>query len=251
MDQNLTLLGMTQEFCRRRGLPVPLSVVSSTSDTVRQIWGLLNECMEDLAERFAAGQLRFRHTFTHAGGTNYNALDLREFGPIPDFSSLVNETLWDDTNRRPVYGPLTPQQWELLLVMNVSQAVYSFTTFGNALRIYPAPAPLSSVTFSFEYETRFGVMDPRDAMHEIYYANFLLDTDVTRFPRALTLASLKWRWNQAKGLPYAEDFRTAEEMITNWISRDVGSAINMGDDCPFDKVAAPGLLVAAGNWPIP
>ena len=48
----LTLLGLVQEFCRRRALPIPISVTGSQDDGVIQMWGLLNEGISDIGDRF-------------------------------------------------------------------------------------------------------------------------------------------------------------------------------------------------------
>src|SRR6185436_11577084 len=118
-----TLLQLVQEFCRRRALPIPGSVTGAQNDGVLQMWGLLNEGIADIADRYEWQMLRTRYTFAHAGSTGYAALDLSESGPIPDCKNILNRTLWDTLGRREVYGPFDPKSWEVLLNLQISQAV--------------------------------------------------------------------------------------------------------------------------------
>lgn len=124
----LALLDIVQEFCKRRGLPIPATVVSSTDDTIQQIWGLLNEGVEQIVDRAEWPTLQIRYTFYHRNSPvgDTVALDLRELNAnFPDFETMLNYTLWDVNSKRQVVGPLSPVEWETLLNLNVSQALYN------------------------------------------------------------------------------------------------------------------------------
>lgn len=242
----MTLVQLVQEFCRRRAQPIPIAVTGSQNDGVVQMWGLLNEGISDIADRYEWQMLRTRYTFAHAGSTAYGALDLSENGPIPDCKAILNRTLWDTLGRREVYGPFDPKSWETLLNLQVSQAVYNFTIYGSELRIYPVPAVLTANQFAMEYISSYGVYNPNTPGTSLLFET---DNSYCRMPASLMLQDLKWRWNQAKGLAYAEDFRQCESMIQNLQSREPAPDIDMSNQ-GWDRVAAPGLLVAAGSWNI-
>jgi len=242
-----TLLQITQEFCKRRGLPTPTAVAASQDDTTLQIWGLLNEGSQEIADRYEWQFLTTRYTFIHAASTAYTALDLSDSGPVPDYKAMLNRTLWDTNGRREVNGPLSSKEWEVLLNLAVSQAVYNYRIFGNALRIYPVPTVPADVTFAMEYISKYGVYSPTAAANQ---ESFVLDTDICRLPTNVILADIKWRWAYNKGLPYAEDFRACEALLVNLQGRDPAPDIVM-DSSGYEQVAAPGLLVAAGSWNLP
>jgi len=244
----MTLLQIVQEFCRRRGLPLPTTVTGAQDDSTLQVWGLANEGISSMADRFEWQHLRTRYTFAHAGSTGYTALDLSESGTLPDYKAMLNRTLWDTLAKREVYGPFDAKGWETLLNLQVSQAVYNYTIFGSALRIYPVPSPIVADQFGMEYISRYGVYDPIAAANTEFFTK---DTSVCRLPAILMLADLKWRWSAAKGLTYAEDFRMCEEMMVNLQGRDPAPDIRMDNFSMFDQVASPGLLVAAGSWNLP
>lgn len=242
----MTLLQLVQEFCRRRGLPLPSSVTGAQDDTTTQMWGLLNEGIADISDRFEWQQLRTRYTFAHAGSSGYTALDLSEAGPVPGYKGILNNTLWDTLGRRQVFGPFDPPSWEAMINLGVSQAVYNFTIYGSALRIYPVPDPITADQFAMEYLTGYGAFNPDSNLPTQFYET---DTSYCRMPASIQLQDLKWRWNYNKGLAYAEDQRQLEEMLINLQGRDPAPDIVMDGNCNMNAV--PTLLVAAGSWPLP
>lgn len=241
----MTTLELVTEFAKRQGLPQPSSVVAATDDTTQQIHGLLNEGITSLVDRFEWEHIRVKITFQHAGGSDYTALDLG--ASYPDFKYIIPRTLWDETGRLEVAGPLSESEWRETTIMLGAPARYSFRMYGRKLRIYPAPNPLASITFGLEYATRYGVYDPVNATSTEFYT---LDTSYPKLPSYLILADLRWRWRQAKGLPYAEDMRTCEEMIVNLQGRD-GEGMLYLDARGGAPNVGPGLLVPAGSWNLP
>lgn len=259
-----TLLTIVQEFCKRRSLPVPITVVSAQDDTTLQIWGLMNEGIADISDRFEWQHLRDRFTTTAVflqSATDYRCINLTEIPvagncpTIPGYKAMLNRTFWDNSGRREIVGPFSPRDWEGMLAMGVSQTLFNYTIYGNTISVYPQPTPLAggfypdfvTVNWSLEYISNLGVL----AANSIFITQeaYLTDGDVPRFPKYLVLQDLKWRYNYTKGLPYAEDMRIAEQMITNLMARDPAPDLVL-DDCS-DWRGGPNLFVAAGNWPLP
>ncbi len=106
-------------------------------------------------------------------------------------------------------------------------------------------------TFQFFYQSRYAVWDPTlgggaGASIDI----FTSDTAYPLLPRELVLADIKWRYAKEKGLAYAEDQRTFEAMILNYVAREPLATLIM-DGPEFDPMGVgPGLLIPAGNWPV-
>ena len=78
---------------------------------------------------------------------------------------------------------------------------------------------------------------------------FEKDDSYSWYPTAILMADLKWRWAAAKGLPYAEDFRAAEEMITNMMGREPAPTLCL--TMSRGEVASPAILVPSGTWELP
>jgi len=199
----------------------------------------------DLATRFEWQQLHTRHRFHHVGGANYLALDINT--ALPDYHGFVNRSLWDVTSRLEVNGPLNPKEWTTLTTMLISQARYSYRMQGGALYIFGVPSPLSAIDFQFEYISHYGVYNPVTLQNTETYTD---DTSYPRLPARLILADIKWRWKANKGLPYAEDQRAFELMITDTIGREPQSDLVLDQQDQRLLSAGPNLLVAAGSWPL-
>jgi hypothetical protein len=261
----MNLLQMVREFCRRRGLPLPSTVVGAQDDTTQQLWGLMNEGLADLADRYEWPMLRRRIEFTHSNmasrGYPYLALFFGDWPPgplmhpppdypetvLPDVKAILNRTLWDITSGVEVVGPLDGKDWEQLMALKVAPANYSYSIARGGLFIYPVPQPVLGTRFAMEYLSTYAAYELVSLEIEMMYSK---DTSTSLFPSQIILQDLKWRWNQTKGLPYAEDMRICEEMVLNHIARSPAPDIVMDNNWGFPNVAGPGLLVAAGSWKI-
>lgn len=238
-----TVLQIAQQFCARQGLPTPASVANASDDTTQQIFGLMNEGIEDLVDRFYWQQIRQRISFVHANGPDYTAIDFST--TYPDFKGLVPDTFWDTSSRLPVLGPMTPSQWAQMLALSTAPSRSAFRLYGNALRIYPVN---TSLTYALEYYSRYGVYGAGDAV-PASKQNYTADTDRPLLPDAQVLADLRWRYQMTKGLPYAEAQRISEEMMTNAGSREPTPDIEMGTRDAWQS-AVPGIFVSPGSWPL-
>jgi hypothetical protein len=60
------------------------------------------------------------------------------------------------------------------------------------------------------------------------------------------LAGLEWRWLRKKGLSYAEEFASYEQLVAQAIGRD-GTKATLSMDAEPKKVR-PGTFVPVGSW---
>lgn len=141
-------------------------------------------------------------TASYTTSTTINALPT-------DFGSLVEGTAWDATGKRPLIGPLTPQQQEALIV---GAAPYAgapvFYIVQQNLFILPAP---SSMAVEFQYVStnwlESGADDPADALQSGAGSE-----DVPVFDADLMVCALKLAYLRGKGLDStaaAEDYKEA------------------------------------------
>lgn len=238
MAAEQSALQIAQEFCRRQGLPVPSTLTGAVDDATRQILGLMNEGIQALCDQYEWEQLLARYSFQHQGD-GYAALDFNT--ALPDFKAMLPRTLWDTTSRNLVEGPLDETEWDYVTTMGFAPSKYVYHLKGHRLRIYPAPNPLTSVNFRFTYLSRYGVTDPAASANK---ESYVTDESYPRLPSYIILADLKWRWRQAKGLPYAEDFRTCEGMVVNAVGREPQAKLIL--DGGQETVGRPGIILP---WP--
>lgn len=237
----MSLLTIVKNACARLAIPQPSSVVSSTDTQVVQLFALANEEIQECVSRFPWTRLRNFVAFsTLAQLEQTGALDA-DFDDNTDY--IVNETMWDRTTVRKVFGPLTPEQWENERAFPVYTPVApAFMIQGNVLFLTPAPAAGDNLTF--ETATNKGVRSIAD-VKQVY---FEADTDVSIFGDPLTTKGLLWRFKQAKGFDYSQEFASYENQCNVMFAREGGKPrlnLNYGLN---RRVLYPANL-PVGNWP--
>jgi len=251
-----TLLQLVGEFYKRTGLgAAPIAVTGSQDDTVLQIWALLNEGVEEMACR-PFNDLQQDLTFTHLARGNNLAMvfDI----DLPDFKGLITGTFYDSQTRIRVAGPIGQRSWSEMVNMNVTAAQYQYRMAGGGLYIYPTPGDYLNYFFNWTYQSCYGVQAQDETAGTPHSPGvtklwFEADTDRSRLPYRLLLTDLRWRWKREKGMAYEEEQKICEDMIMDHLNTQGASPdIDMGDPTDVDGnvPVGPGLLIAAGNWPL-
>lgn len=159
----------------------------------------------------------------------------------PDFNFIVNETMWDRTTRRPVFGPKSAAEWQQLSAQQMQGPWWQFTLRGNQLLFIPAPTP--GDTIYFEWITRYWATDTTGVTGKTIMN---VDSDVSKLNEQWHIMGAIWRYKQQNGLPYTEDKDKYELAIADACTRDgVRSRINM---LGAQADLYPGIVVPAGNW---
>jgi hypothetical protein len=121
--------------------------------------------------------------------------------PLPaDWLRQIEQTEWDRTNRWPLNGPKSAQEWQNFK----SGIVYAgprlrFRIAGNTIQLNPPPSAASLL--SMEYVSKNWVTALAGTTKE----KFTVDTDSAVFDDSLMVEGLKLRWNKAKGFAYDDD----------------------------------------------
>jgi hypothetical protein len=165
--------------------------------------------------------------------------------PNKGFLWAYNETFYDRTQRRPLYGPVTDVEWQQLKAVPNPGPWYKFRIMGNHLLINPAPTIHGLSQIAFEYATSFGVRGSDGTLKN----GFSADDDTSVLPERILKKGLAYRWKELKGLPFQSEEDRYFQMLNNYIVRDgTKRAHNLAEpDMPMLK---PGIFVPSGNWPI-
>jgi hypothetical protein len=119
---------------------------ASSDPTFVKLRYLLNIAGEELVEAHPWEQLLKEHQIlTQSGDTGTY--------PLPsDFAYMINQTGWERSQRVPLGGPLSPQDWAYLKGRNLaSNTLYaSFRLIDGQFKIYPEPPP-TGLDINFEY----------------------------------------------------------------------------------------------------
>lgn len=157
-----------------------------------------------------------------------HSVDSGKYDLPADFGYFIEQTGWNPTNRLPLGGPMTPQNWEYLVSTGLAtNTIYiTFRLVDMQFWILPQPPPEGQL-ITFEYISRYWV------------ANTLLPTipakdsvtaatDVVLFEPVLITKMLKLRFLEAKGFDVtaaAQQFQTA---FNGFTGKDVASqTLNM------------------------
>lgn len=235
------MLTLVQRFCRRTNLTVPSTVYGSTDPQIRQAMSLLEEEGNDLASRGDWEMLVKEATHTSIAAEDQGAItSIATNG----FRHIKNNTIWNRSLSEPIYGGVSPQDWQALKGTNVTGPRYQFRIRGGKLLVNPAAT--ADETWAFEYVSSNWILGADGTTYKQY---FTLDTDTLLLPEELLLMGLRWRWKKEKGLEYSEDFRTYETQVRDALARDGAKrALSMGGD---DEGARPRVFIPAGTWITP
>lgn len=135
------------------GLTAPTNVYASTDQSFVQLVGLLTSCGRELISMREWQRFVVKYSLTTAGG------DSGDY-PLPaDYGRHIDQTDWNPTNRLPLGGPLSAQDWTYLQNTNLaSSTIYiSFREEQGLFRILPQNPVQAGQVINFEYMSRYWV----------------------------------------------------------------------------------------------
>lgn len=232
----MTCLSIVQTACARLGLPQPAFVVSSPDLQTAQLLALLNEEGQELADRANWTALNAQATFTTLAQQSQGLMSAL----APNCNFIINDTIWNRTLRRPVFGPRTPQEWQQQIAFSINGPWSNFRIEQGSLLFFPVPT--AGETCAFEYSTKNWVSTTAGSTASAWTA----DTDTSLLDEQLLTLGLIWRFRASKGLPYDSDLDKYESKVQRAITRDGSKdSLSLGGT-KYDIF--PGVVVPAGSW---
>ncbi len=235
----MSLLTIVQNVCGRTNIPVPNSVMGTTTDAqVLQLLRLLEEEGNDLCDRGPWQALT--NEFTHI------TIQSEDQGAMTGiatngFRSIKNGTFFDRSDTLPIHGPLSDMEWQDRKARSVSGPRYYYRIRGGHLLVNPTP--VAGHIWAAEYLSKNWILGADGTTYKQY---FTLDSDTILLPEELVLMGLRWRWKKEKGFAYDEDFRTYEMQVKSALGRDGGKPVlNMAGDTHQHR---PGIMVPEYSW---
>ena len=230
----MSFLTLIQASAKRLGLSNPASAFNSSDAQIVQLVALAQEEGIELAKRHPWQVLTKEKTFT---GTAAAA----QSGAIPtDFDRFVDESFFNRTKKRPVFGPISPQDWQFTQAVVATTLVESFRRRGDSILI--TPTPNGTDTYAYEY---IGTQWCQ-SVSAVAQSAWASDTDTGILPEELMTLGVIWRFLRSKGFDYGEAFRTYELQVAQAFSRDGGKrTLNMGKR-NHSMARAP--FIQEGSW---
>ena len=233
----MTCLSIIQTVCNRLGLAAPTSAVGSSDTQIANIVALCNEEGQDLAARYEWTALQTEATYTTVATEIQGAVETI----APGLNYILNDTIWNRTLRRPVFGPRTPQSWQQQKAFAINGPWSSHRIKGGNLLMYPVPS--AGELCYFEYISKNWCTDSTGATG---YSSWNNDADVPVLSEQLIILGTIWRWKKLKGFEYAEDFSSYERRVMDAMTRDGGKDWLSLTNTKYD--ISPGIVIPSGSW---
>ena len=229
---------MVQGVMIRIGLNSPSSVVGNSANDVVQIKNIANEEGQELAARYSWQALTKEATFTTVATESQGVITTIAGS---DFNFIINETFWNRSQRRPVFGPLSESKWQQLKAQQIVGPWVQHRIRGNTLIFIPVPA--AGQICAFEWVSKNWCIN---SAGDTSYSSWNNDGDIGILDERVMSLGIIWRWKAIKGFPYSEDFAKYERAVSDYMDRDGGKPrLNLGDS-QYDVY--PGVIVPSGNW---
>ncbi len=142
---------------------------------------------------------------------------------------LIDQTGWTPTNRLPLGGPLSAQDWTFIAGSGWDQyTIYiSFREFDGSFQIQPNNPVPDAQTITFEYIRNtfaYPAATPLVQINRVTAAD-----DVVLFPPILMVKLLKLRWLEAKGFDTTSAMQQVKLAMDTWLPKDKSAPVlNMG-----------------------
>lgn len=233
----LTCLQIIQTVCNRLGILSPNAAVTSTDQQIIQLLALSNEEGMAQVKRYPFESLITEATFT----TSAAMLQGTVASIAPGLKFIVNQTMWDRTLRRQVFGSKSPQEWQQAIALQVTSPYSQYRIKNDQILFYPIPAAGRSI--AFEYMSQNWVTKAAGGTSSFWVS----DADTPLLNDDLMILGTIWRWKAAKGLDYAENFNTYEAAMADAMSRD-GSRMVLNAGNNFDDTLPSVVIIPSGSW---
>lgn len=234
----MSLLTLIQSVTGRIGITSPLIVATSSDPQIIQLKNIANEEGKNMAAGYPWQCLQVSTTFTTVNTESQGLINTL----APGYKKIINETIWNRDLRRPVFGALSPQQWEQLKAQTMQGPWNQYRIQQGSLNFIPAP--MAGQTCAFEYLSKNWIV----AIDASTKSAFSSDNDEPLLDEDIMTQGVIWRWKKYKGFEYAEDFNEYQRLKMDAEAGDGGKArLNLNGN-RFDIV--PAIVITSGSWPV-
>jgi len=197
--------------------------------TFSQLIQLMNTAGEELVLQFPWEQLQNEANITTQNG------DTGDYALPTDFAYMTNQTGWERNSQVPLFGPLSPQEWQYLKARDPGSATLyaSFRIKQGQFSLFPAP-PSVGLNINYEYIGKNWVQDGDTPT--LFKDSVERFSDVPLYNRLLIGRYVKVKYQEAHGL----DSTKAQDDFNQIYAVQTGQ--NMG---------APVLNAGGGGYTMP
>lgn len=237
----MTLLSIVQSAAGKIRIPQPSTVIGNTEENVVLLLEVADIEGKELAKRHTWERTTKEATYTSVAAESQGALSSLGSGgaDYSDFDRIIPGTFWNRTANWRITGPLSPAEWQAKKSSSVAGPYNDYRLQGGNLYLYPAPT--AGQTHAFEYVSKNWCESSGGTEQSAWAA----DTDVGLLDEHLMTLGVIWRFKEAQGFAFENDYLVYENSVTQAISRDGGKRVlNLSKRPQFRA----GINVPDGNW---
>ena len=197
------------------GLLEDADPAASSDNNFVQLKGLLNIAGAELVELHAWQVLKKEASIdTDADPSGLYTLPT-------DYSYMIDQTHWERTNKNPLGGPLSSQQWTYLEGTQLAgTTIYAnFRLIENKVEIYPQPVP-AGLDINYEYISRNWLESASDS--GTYIDSITDGANIVRYEPVLAIKYLKAKFLESKGFNADSARLEFENMFNSRTGKDTG-----------------------------
>lgn len=230
-----TLLTTVQDFCAENSLPIPAGVCGVVETGVVQYRAIMKRLVTELSQYSWKEQVVRKTFLTIADEDQGTLTDL--IGA--DCQGIIQDSIWNESKKRPFVGPVPPAIWEQLKALPVTGPLDRYAVHGNHFRVIPTPA--AGETVGLMYKSSYGVISEEGVMKQ----NFTVDSDTILFPDVVVAKGLAYMWKKAKGEEWQSIYGEFMSLIAKNIAKDTAPILYLDKS---QQNVRPGIWVPAGSW---
>lgn len=223
----MSLLTVVQAACNDLSLPALTSVVGNGASHAPLMLRVAKEELNALATRYEWQRLRSENTFLATA----TAVQVTASAVPADFDRMVNETFFNRSSKRRVWGPLSSEEWQNNQAHSITMIDPSYYFRGGTILL--TPTPTTGHIYAYEYISTNKARSNAGAVQE----NWQADSDTSVFREDIVTLGIGWRYKKAKGYIYTADQEEYERRVIEAIMRD-GTRSRIYSDAP-DRIRRP------------
>jgi hypothetical protein len=231
-----SLLTVVQDFCAENSLPIPAGVCGVTETGVAQYKALMKRLVTELSQYVWKEQV-IRKTFTTIASEDQGSI-ATVIGA--DCRGIIQNSIWNESQRRPLVGPVPPAVWESLKALPVTGPLDRYSLHGDHFHILPAP--IAGETIGLMYQSSYGIIDETRTTTK---ANFTDDSDQFLFPDIVLGTGLDYLWKKAKGEDWQGSYGEFMGQVAKNIVKDTAPILQLDQ---AQQNIRPGIWVPSGSW---
>lgn len=206
------------DVCIEVGLDVVADPFASLDTAVIKLCRLLTLCGRELIGVHQWQRMVEQYSLTTT------SLDTGVY-PLPaDYLYFIDQTGWTPTNRLPLGGPLSAQDWSFVVGSGfMQQTIYiSFREFDGNFNILPNDPVPNGIQITFEYVRNTFALD---ADGVTYKSRVDAADDTILFPPILIQKFLKLRYLETIGFPTDSATDQFNSALATWLPKDKSARV--------------------------